>query len=196
MLHRGLFIAFATLAVGACATGPHPALKLASRDLGCEQSQLKLEQIYPKKVRIEGCGKTAIYVDACNDGYGTDATCGWGRQYANAFERDVAEHEKAEREHAEAEQAAAERESSEQAKAEREAKNREKAEQAKAAKEKAEQEKADKEKAAQAKADNDKAEQAKGDKEKAERAKADEAEDKSGQQPKAARNASDDDLGL
>jgi hypothetical protein len=79
-------------ALGACASGPHPALQLASRDLSCEQSQLKLEQIYPKKVRIEGCGKTAIYVDACS-GYGTDETCGWGRQYANAFERDAAERE-------------------------------------------------------------------------------------------------------
>ena len=51
-----------------------------------------------------GCGKTAIYVDACN-GYGSDETCGWGRQYANGFERDAAEHEKAERKRAEAERA-------------------------------------------------------------------------------------------
>lgn len=108
MLHRGLFIALVAFALGACASGPHPALQLASRDLSCEQSQLTLEQIYPKKVRIEGCGKTAIYVDACS-GYGTEETCGWGRQYANAFERDAAEHEKAERKRAEGERDAAER---------------------------------------------------------------------------------------
>jgi hypothetical protein len=97
-----LFIASVAFALGACASGPHPALQLASRDLSCERSQLRLEQIYPKKVRIEGCGKTAIYVDACS-GYGTEETCGWGRQYANAFERDAAEHEKAEQEKAEKE---------------------------------------------------------------------------------------------
>jgi hypothetical protein len=38
----------------ACATGPHPALQLASKDLGCEQRALKLHQIYPKKVRVGG----------------------------------------------------------------------------------------------------------------------------------------------
>jgi hypothetical protein len=115
MRHRRLFIASAALALGACASGPHPALELASRDLSCEQSQLKLEQIYPKKVRIEGCGKSAIYVDACS-GYGTDETCGWGRQYANAFERDAAEREAKERE--EAEQEKAEKEKAEKEKAE------------------------------------------------------------------------------
>lgn len=116
MSHRGLFIASAAFAFGACASGPHPALQLASTDLSCEQSQLTLHQIYPKKVRIEGCGKTAIYVDACN-GYGSDETCGWGRQYANGFERDAAEHEKAERKRAEAERAAVESKSAEQEKA-------------------------------------------------------------------------------
>ena len=32
---------------------------------------MKVHEIYPKKVRVEGCGQEAIYVDAC-DGYGAD----------------------------------------------------------------------------------------------------------------------------
>jgi hypothetical protein len=62
-----------------CASGPHPALKLAAKDLSCDASGLSLHKIYPKKVRVEGCGKEAVYVDACT-GYGLDAKCGWARK--------------------------------------------------------------------------------------------------------------------
>jgi hypothetical protein len=151
MAYRGLVPVIACALV-ACASGPHPALKIASDDLGCEQSGLKLHQIYPKKVRVEGCGKEATYVNAC-DGYGADAQCGWSRQYATQFERANAEQEKAERREAAAKKAKeeeAKRAAAEQEKAEREQAKREKAEQEKAAKA---EEKAEREKAA--KADDD-----------------------------------------
>jgi hypothetical protein len=70
-------LAVATLLLG-CASGPHPALKLAAKHFACEESALKLHEIYPKKVRIEGCGKDAIYVDACG-GYGVQEKCAWAR---------------------------------------------------------------------------------------------------------------------
>ena len=130
-------------------------MQIASKDLNCDQSGLQLHEIYPKKVRVEGCGKQAIYVDACS-GYGMEEKCGWGRQYANAFERDVAEREKAnpaeasehkaEEEKAahekpqqeEAERSAVEQKKVEQEEAERAAPKREEAEQEKAERENAE----------------------------------------------------------
>jgi len=128
MPYRGLIL-FAACALVACASGPHPALQVASTDLDCEQSGMKVHQIYPKKVRVEGCDQEAIYVDACN-GYGVDAQCGWGRQYATDFERDAARRAKIERAEAkkqqaqdqkiEAEQEAAEREAAEQEAADKE----------------------------------------------------------------------------
>lgn len=146
MPYRGLVL-FAALALVACASGPHPAIEVASSDLDCAQSAMKVHQIYPKKVRVEGCGQEAIYVDAC-DGYGVDSECGWGRQYATEFERDAAERAKAERAEAkkqkakdkQAERERAEKEEAEIAAAEKEAAEQEKiakAEQADAAKEKA-----------------------------------------------------------
>lgn len=66
------------VAVLGCASGPHPALAVASKDLACEQKALSLHEIYPNKVRIEGCDKEGIYVKAC-DGYGIDSTCGWAK---------------------------------------------------------------------------------------------------------------------
>ena len=62
-----------------CAIGPHPALALAKKDLGCD-TKLTLHEIYTRKVRVEGCGKEAIYVKGC-DSYGADAKCGWARQH-------------------------------------------------------------------------------------------------------------------
>jgi len=117
----------------ACATGPHPALQLASNDLGCEQRALELHQIFPKKVRVEGCGREATYVDACT-GYGVEEHCGWGRQYGSAFERDNAKREQAERAQAKRSadaDEAAEQQKDEQEKQERAAIAREKAEQEK-----------------------------------------------------------------
>jgi flagellar biosynthesis GTPase FlhF len=160
MLYRGLIL-FAALALVACASGPHPALQLASSDLDCEQSGMKLHQIYPKKVRVEGCGQEAIYVDACN-GYGVDSTCGWGRQYATEFERDAAERAKAERAEAKKQQARDKKAEEEQAMqaeqeaAEAEAAEKEKAEHEKVAK--ADEADAEKEKAAAAKAEEESAE--------------------------------------
>src|SRR5690349_8094550 len=155
MSHRGLIL-LAACALSACASGPHPALRIASKDLDCEQSGLKLHQIYPKKVRIEGCGREAIYVDACS-GYGMDQKCGWGRQYANAFERDVAEREKAERaeakEHKAEDDAAAKREKEEQDKA-----DQPKPEEAKSTAKKSGEEKSDDDQASSAKADEPKPE--------------------------------------
>lgn len=202
----------AACALGACASGPHPALRIASEDLSCEQSELKLHKIYPKKVRVEGCGKEAIYVDACA-GYGMEAKCGWGRQYANAFERDAAKHKKdghaeAEEQHAdqekaahakpeqeEAERKAVEQNKAEQEKAERKAAKREKAEQEKAEREKAEEEKVDDKKAGDKNADEEKATAKKTGKEKADgeeaSVKADEAkpQGKSAKRPKATKKA-------
>jgi hypothetical protein len=194
MSHRGLIL-LVTCALGACASGPHPALQIASRDLDCEQSALQLHEIYPKKVRVEGCGKQAIYVDACS-GYGVEEKCGWGRQYTNAFERDVAEREKADRaerrEHKaeeekaaheksrqeEAQRSAVEQKEVEQKEPERVAANRENAEQGKPERENAAEEKATANKTGEEKAGGEHAS-----------AEADEAkpERKSGKRPKPAK---------
>jgi len=131
---RGL-IPFAACVLVACASGPHPALQLASKDLGCEQRALKLHQIFPKKVRIEGCGGEATYVDACT-GYGVEEDCGWGRQYGSAFERDNAQREQADR--AQARRSADADEAAEQQKAEQEKQERAAIEREKAAQEKQE----------------------------------------------------------
>jgi flagellar biosynthesis GTPase FlhF len=132
MSQRGLIL-FAACVLVACATGPHPALQLASKDLGCEQRALKLHQIYPQKVRVEGCGMEATYVDACT-GYGVEENCGWARQYGSAFERDNAKAAQAERAQAkrsaDADEAAEQRKVG-QEKQERAAIEREKAEQEK-----------------------------------------------------------------
>ncbi|MDD9943130.1 MAG: hypothetical protein OXU20_18960 [Myxococcales bacterium] len=76
MKHWMLAACTASLFVG-CATGPHPALALAKQDLKCKE-QLELHEIYPQKVRVEGCGKEAVYVEGC-DKYGIDAECVWAR---------------------------------------------------------------------------------------------------------------------
>jgi len=65
--------------MGGCASGPHPALKVAAEDLECDQNSLTLHEIYPKKVKIEGCGKEGIFVEGCS-GYGVTAECGWARK--------------------------------------------------------------------------------------------------------------------
>lgn len=70
------FCLITVLLLGACASGPHPALTLASRDFACPIEQLQRHQIYPNKQRIEGCGKEAIYIKGCN-GYGADSKCDW-----------------------------------------------------------------------------------------------------------------------
>jgi hypothetical protein len=62
-----------------CATGPHPAIVLAAKEFGCEAKLLKLHETYPRKVRVDGCGKEASYVKLCT-GYGMDASCGWVRK--------------------------------------------------------------------------------------------------------------------
>ena len=149
MPHK-LLVLLAASTLVACATGPHPAVQIASEDLACEQSGLKVHEIYAKKVRVEGCGKEATYVDACS-GYGVESECGWSRYYATAFERDAAKRAKAERKEAEAQQAEdkeAEAKRAEQEEAERATAEQEKAEQEKVAK--AEQEKAEQEKVAKA----------------------------------------------
>lgn len=70
--------AFVLMSFGmfACASGPHPAVEIASKEFKCETTALKLHEIYPRKVRVEGCGKEAIYVKVCS-GYGMDSKCGW-----------------------------------------------------------------------------------------------------------------------
>ena len=62
-----------------CASGPHPSLAIATKDLGCEEKALKVHEIFPRKVRVEGCGKEAIYVKLCA-GYGMDSKCDWQRK--------------------------------------------------------------------------------------------------------------------
>ena len=62
-----------------CASGPHPALVLATKDLACEQKALKLHEIFPRKVKVEGCGKDATYVNICA-GYGIESKCDWQRK--------------------------------------------------------------------------------------------------------------------
>jgi hypothetical protein len=49
---------------------------LASKQFGCETKALTLHEIFPRRVRVEGCGKEATYVEVCS-GYGLDAKCGW-----------------------------------------------------------------------------------------------------------------------
>ena len=66
------------LLLWSCASGPHPALEVASRDLKCDQKELKRHEIYPKRQRVEGCGKEGIYVEDCA-GYGVDSKCRWVR---------------------------------------------------------------------------------------------------------------------
>jgi hypothetical protein len=63
---------------GACASGPHPSLEVASRDLKCPVEQLQRHEIYPKRQRLEGCGKEGIFVEDCS-GYGLNAECRWVR---------------------------------------------------------------------------------------------------------------------
>jgi hypothetical protein len=65
-----------------CASGPHPSLEYAAKDLDCPVASLTRHEIYPSKQRIEGCSKEATYVKHCGDGYGTDASCGWARAKA------------------------------------------------------------------------------------------------------------------
>ena len=60
----------------ACAHGPHPAVTLAAKEFACEPKAITLHELYPRKVRVEGCGKEATYVKICQ-GYGIDAKCGW-----------------------------------------------------------------------------------------------------------------------
>lgn len=67
----------AALLLLGCASGPHPALQAAARDFNCPMAQLKRDEIYPNKQRIEGCDKEAIYVKHCGSGYGMDAECNW-----------------------------------------------------------------------------------------------------------------------
>ena len=69
----------ATFGVCACASGPHPAVELAAKAFSCEPRAVTVHELYPRKVRVEGCGKEAIYVKVCS-GYGMDATCGWARK--------------------------------------------------------------------------------------------------------------------
>jgi hypothetical protein len=169
MPYRGLVL-FAACAFIACASGPHPALEVASSDLECDQSNMKVHQIFPKKVRVEGCGQEAIYVDACN-GYGVDSTCGWARQYATEFERDAAERAKEERAEAKKQNAKEKKVAQERAMqeeqeaAELKAAEKEKAEHEKVAK--ADQANAEKEKAAAAEAEEKDAEPEKTTEEKA-----------------------------
>lgn len=73
-----LFMLFVLGGALACASGPHPALEVAAKDLGCEEPSLTLHEIYPNKVRVEGCDKEGTYVKTC-DGYGVTASCGWAK---------------------------------------------------------------------------------------------------------------------
>ena len=75
-LHWGLGVALSLLG---CASGPHPAIPMAAKAFPCEEKALTLHEIYPRKVRVEGCGKEATYVEVCS-GYGMDAKCGWARK--------------------------------------------------------------------------------------------------------------------
>jgi hypothetical protein len=62
--------------LGACASGPHPSLEVASKEFKCPVKDLTRHEIYPNKQRVEGCGKEGIFVKGC-DGYGVTAQCGW-----------------------------------------------------------------------------------------------------------------------
>lgn len=83
MTYRGMVcvvvLGSAMPGVAGCATGPHPAVVLAAKDLGCEAKGLTLHELFPRKVRVEGCGKEATYVKVCS-GYGMDAKCGWAQK--------------------------------------------------------------------------------------------------------------------
>lgn len=63
----------------ACASGPHPATTAAAKDLKCPQAEIKRTEIYPKKQKIEGCGKEEIYILGCA-GYGMNEECEWTKQ--------------------------------------------------------------------------------------------------------------------
>ena len=76
MLRAGLLLGI--LALAGCASGPHPALRLASKDFDCPIKELSRHEIYANKQRIEGCDKEAVYIKGC-DGYGATAKCGWVR---------------------------------------------------------------------------------------------------------------------
>ena len=69
----------ALIALCSCASGPHPALTIASRDFECPIKSLTRHEIYPNKQRVEGCGKEATYVKDCDTGYGTDSSCEWAK---------------------------------------------------------------------------------------------------------------------
>ena len=61
-----------------CASGPHPAIVMASKDFDCPEKSLTRHEIYPNKQRIEGCGKEAIYIKGCTD-YGAAGKCDWAK---------------------------------------------------------------------------------------------------------------------
>jgi hypothetical protein len=78
MMNRGFVAGLGLLLAAGCASGPHPALEVASRDLDCPIKDLKRHEIYPNKQRVEGCNKEGIYVKDCG-GYGVDSQCRWAR---------------------------------------------------------------------------------------------------------------------
>lgn len=65
--------------LSACASGPHPSLEYASKNLDCPVKQLTRHEIYANKQRIEGCGKEGVFVKACGGGYGVNEECKWAR---------------------------------------------------------------------------------------------------------------------
>jgi hypothetical protein len=78
MIRVSLLLCSCLWLLAACASGPHPAMVIASKDFDCPMKDLERHQIFPKKQRIEGCGKAAIYIEGCN-GYGADSSCKWVR---------------------------------------------------------------------------------------------------------------------
>lgn len=79
---QGAFITWSWLVAclcvcaSSCASGPHPALEMASKDFKCPIKSLTRHEIYPNKQRVEGCGKDAIFIKGCT-GYGVDSKCDW-----------------------------------------------------------------------------------------------------------------------
>ena len=78
-LHWGVWVALIASGMLGCASGPHPAIPIAAKAFPCQEKALTLHKIYPRMVRVEGCGKEATFVEVCQ-GYGIDAKCGWGQK--------------------------------------------------------------------------------------------------------------------
>ena len=77
MNKRGLIVGL-WLVVCSCASGPHPALEVASRDFDCPIKDLKRHEYTRIASAWKAATRKASSVKDCG-GYGADAECRWAR---------------------------------------------------------------------------------------------------------------------